>query len=204
VVFDVEGATMDDVSFSELVVRARTGEAEAVEQLLRSFEDEVRVMVRVRLPRALRSQFDSMDFVQAVWQSVLADPDPEAPSFDNPRHFRGYLAGVAQNKVWEAYRRRTSKKYDLGREESLYVRRAGREQARDVAAPDPTPSQEVQANDRLEQLLAGRPPVEAEVVRLRLEGRTFNEIAATTGLHERTVRKIIDTLRERMEARQWR
>jgi RNA polymerase sigma factor (sigma-70 family) len=204
VVFDDEGTAMDESSFSELVARARAGEAAAVEQLLRSFEEDVRLIVRGRLPRALRSQFDSMDFVQAVWQSVLADPDPAAPSFSSPGHFRGYLAGVAQNKVYEAYRRRTSKKYDLGREERLYVRKSGREQTREVAAPDPTPSQEVQAHDRLEQLLAGRPPLEAEIVRLRREDRTFEEIAAQTGLHERTVRKVIETLRKRMEARQWR
>jgi len=196
--------TLDDAHFSELVARARGGDVRAVEELLQSFEQDVRLIVRARLPRVLRSQFDSMDFVQAVWQSVFAGPDRPGLSFANPRHFRGYLAGVAQNKVWEAYRRRTSRKFDLGREESFYVRRGGRELTREVAAPDPSPSQNAQVDDRMEQLVAGRTPAEAEIIQLRRDGLSFDEIARRTGRHERTVRKVIDSLRERMEAREWR
>lgn len=196
---------MTEPGFADLVARARAGEAAAVAELTRAFEQDVRMMVRVRLPRALRAQFDSMDFVQAVWKSVLVGDVPEdAPTFRDPRHFRGYLAVVARNKVWEEHRRCSSRKYDLTREERLYVRRGGRDQAREVPAPDPTPSEQVQADDRLDQLLAGRPPLEALAVRMRRDGRTFEEIAAATGLHERTVRRVFDLLRERMEARQWR
>lgn len=195
---------MDDTEFIELVARARAGDEVAVERLLRAFEDDVRLMVRARLPRALRSQFDSMDFVQSVWTSLFAGPGPAVETFANVRHFLGYLAGVAQNKVWEEYRRRTrSQKYDLAREERLYVRRGVHEAPRDVAAPDPTPSQEAQAADRMDQLLAGRTPQEARVLELRRQGLTFEEIAARTGQHERTVRRLIEALRARMEARRW-
>ncbi len=195
---------MDDAAFVELIARARGGDAAAVAALLRSFEGEVRMMVRVRLPRALRTQFDSMDFVQAVWQSVFASPDRPALDFETAGHFRGFLAGVAQNKVFEEHRRRTrTQKYDLRREERLYVRKGDGETPLAVAAADPTPSQEVQADDCMEQLAAGRSPVEIEILRLRRQGLTFEEVAAETGLHERTVRRVIATIRARMEARQW-
>src|SRR5262249_24730828 len=152
---------MDDETFAGLVARARGGDAAAVEVLLSSFEDEVRMMVRGRLPRALRSQFDSMDFVQAVWQSLFTSPHQQAVAFDKRGHFGGYLAGVARNKVYAEFRRRTrSKKYDLAREERLYVRRGDHETSREVPAPGPTPSQEAQAGDRMDQLAAGRPAVE--------------------------------------------
>jgi RNA polymerase sigma-70 factor (ECF subfamily) len=109
---------------------------------------------------------------------------------------------VARNKVLEEYRRRTqAKKYDVAREEPLYVRRGGRDELREVVAPDPSPSQEAQAGDCWDQLLRGRDPREAEVVALRREGLTFEEIAARTGLHERAVRRVIELIRRRMEAR---
>src|SRR5436305_9375678 len=114
---------MVDADFVGLLARARAGDGEAVGRLLRAFEADVRMVVRVRLPRALRSQFDSMDFVQAVWQSVFTGDGGGLPRFDNERHFLGYLAGVARNKVYQEHRRRTTHKYDLGREEPLYVRR---------------------------------------------------------------------------------
>jgi RNA polymerase sigma-70 factor (ECF subfamily) len=192
---------MDDEVFVQLMARARGGDEAAVGELLRHYEEDVRLMVRVRLPRALRSQFDSMDFVQAVWQSFFSD-DPGR--FANSRHLRGFLAGVVRNKVHEEYRRRTrTRKYDMGREESLYVRRGGRDEPREVAAPDPSPSQNAQAADRWDQLLAGRSELEARVVELRRQGLTFDEIAEQTGLSERSARRIIDAIRERLEARRW-
>jgi RNA polymerase sigma factor (sigma-70 family) len=193
---------MLDGDFASLVTRARTGDEAAVRSLLQSFEDEVRLMVRVRLPRALRSQFDSMDFVQAVWKSVLIPGAAEPVVFANAEQFRGYLAGVARNKVLQEYRRRTqTRKYDLGREEPLYVRQGGRDEPREVVAPDPTPSQEVQALDRWEQLVRGRSPVETQAAELRRQGLTFEEIGQRLGLSERSVRRIIDAMRQRLEER---
>ncbi len=112
---------------------------------------------------------------------------------------------MARNKVYEEHRRRTrTKKYDLGREERLYVRKGERDVPREVVAPDPTPSEEVQADDRLDQLIQGRTPEEVRVVHLRRQGLTFDEIAGRLGIGERSVRRVIETIRERMEARQWR
>lgn len=196
-----EAAPMDDATFLDLVSRARRGDPVAIAELLRVFERDVRQMVRLKLPRTLRSRFDSMDFVQAVWASFFADEDgPDR--FDSPRHLRAYLAGVARNKVLEEYRKRTqTRKYDIGREEPLYVLRGGRERPLEVPSTEPSPSQHLQAEDRLAQLVAGRPPVEAQVVRLRQEGLTFEEIAQRTGLGERTVRRVIEGLKARVGER---
>lgn len=195
---------MDDPEFTGLLMRVRAGDEQAARQLLEAFEGELRLMVRVRLPNALRNQYDSMDFVQAAWASVLVGPGACDAHFEGPRQFLRYLSGVVQNKVWEEYRRRTrTKKYELAREERLYVRKGDHEEVREVVAPGPTPSQELQARDRLGQLLAGRSPAEIEVLELRRQGLTFQEIADRTGWHERTVRRLIDALRTRMEARRW-
>jgi RNA polymerase sigma-70 factor (ECF subfamily) len=196
---------MDDDDLAGLIARVKAGDADAIRDLIHRFERDVRTIVRVRLPQSLRSQFDSMDFVQAVWQSVLTKDGEDLGRFTNARHFRGFLAGVARNKVFEEHRRRTrTRKYNLKREEPLYVRRGDRELPREVPAPDPTPSQDAQAHDRFAQLVAGRSPQEAEVVELRRRGLTFEEIAAQTGLNERSVRRIIEAIRQRMEARKWR
>ena len=195
---------MEEEDLAGLLARLKTGDEIAARDLLRRFENDVRIMVRARLPRALRSQFDSMDFVQAVWQSVLMGSVEDLDQFENVPHFRGFLAGVVRNKIHEEYRRRTrTKKYDLSRQEPLYVRRGNREVLREVPTHGPTPSQDFQAQDRLEQMIAGRTPQEAEIVQLRRSGLTFGEIAEKTGLHERTVRRVIESVRERLEAKKW-
>src|SRR5947209_8126460 len=101
---------MDDVDFAGLIEGASLGDEAAVAALLRRFEPEIRLMVRVRLPRALRNQFDSMDFVQAVWTSVFAGKPDDVGKFADIGQFRGFLAGGARNKVYEEHRRRTRPK----------------------------------------------------------------------------------------------
>ena len=195
---------MDDVDLAGLIARVKTGDEDAIRDLIREFEGDVRTIVRVRLPQSLRSQFDSMDFVQAVWQSVLTNDNQDLGRFTNARHFRGFLEGIARNKVFEEHRRRTrTRKYSLQREEPLYVRRGDREMPREVAGTGPTPSQDAQAHDRYAQLIEGRTPQETEVVELRRRGLTYEEIAARIGLNERSVRRIIETIRQRMEDRKW-
>src|SRR5262249_8227665 len=154
--------------FTDLMERARSGDPAAVRDFLDRFEEEVRAMVRARLPRKLRPRFDSGDFVQAVWKSFFADSDAPRPEFQNQAHLRGCLGAVVRNRVQEQHRRLTrTAKHNLAREEPLYVSRGDREVPREVVSPDPSPSENVQAADRLEQLMAGFGPREIQVLTLR-------------------------------------
>ncbi len=191
-----------DDDFTELMRRARTDDPAAIRDFLARFEREVQMMVRARLPKKLRTQFDSVDFVQAVWQSFFSDLRENPRDFANTEHLRGFLAGVVRNKVQEQHRRLTrTEKYDVAREQSLYIRRGDREFLREVVSPEPSPSEMVQADDRMAQMTAGRSPREIEIVELRLQGLTFVEIAARTRMDERAVRRVIESVRSRMEAR---
>jgi RNA polymerase sigma-70 factor (ECF subfamily) len=191
---------LGDDDLSNCLAGAKAGDPTAIREFLSRFEEEVRIMVRARLPRKLRSRFDSVDFVQAVWQSFFSDLNQHGLNFDSEHHLRKFLEGVVRNKVFEQHRRLTrTAKYDLAREERLYVRRGDRDVPREVISPEPSPSQAAQASDRLEQLTAGCSPLEVDVITLRHQGLTFVEIATQTGVNERTARRIIDSARSRLE-----
>jgi RNA polymerase sigma-70 factor (ECF subfamily) len=191
-----------DDNFTDLMGRARSGDPAAVRDFLERFEDEVRAMVRARLPRRLRPRFDSGDFVQAVWKSFFTESDSPRLEFENEAHLRGFLGAVVRNKVHEQHRRLTrTAKHNLAREEPLYVSRGDREVPREVVSPDPSPSENVQEVDRLEQLVAGFGPREIQVLTLRRQGLTHAEVAARMGIHERSVRRIIEQFRSRLEGR---
>src|ERR1700722_7061746 len=151
----------NDDELNDLLSRARAGDEAATRDFLSRFEPEVTMMVRSRLPKRLRTQFDSTDFVQAVWKSLLVESGQNSRDFEDVQHFRGFLDDMDRNKVIEQQRRLTkTAKYDLTREERLYIRRGDREVARDVVSPEPSPSQAVQASDRMAQLTAGKSPRE--------------------------------------------
>lgn len=195
---------MADVGFAELIERIRSGDDEAVAELIARFGPEVRAMVRARLPAKIRGQFDSMDFAQDVWSVAFVNCRDRPEAFDDSGHLMSFLAAVVRNKVGHEHRRLTrTLKYDVRREEPLYVERNGHASPRDVVADDPTPSEYVQADDRLEQLTDGLPPDEVSAIRLRAEGLTFDEVGERLGVHEKWVRRVIDALRDRMERRRW-
>jgi RNA polymerase sigma factor (sigma-70 family) len=192
----------EDDDIADLMSRAKAGDQAAIRSFLARFDREVQMMVRARLPRSMRNQYDSADFVQAIWKSFFTDLPRNALSFEDARHLRGYLAGAVRNKVHEQHRRLTrTQKYDIWREERLYIRRGNQDVPREVVSSDPSPSQAAQAGDRLAQLIAGRSERDIEVIRLRRQGLTFEEISAVTGVNERTARRIIESARSEMEGR---
>jgi RNA polymerase sigma factor (sigma-70 family) len=191
---------MDDADFVGMVSRARGGDAGAARDLICRFEADVRMMVRVRLPKLLRNRFDSLDFTQAVWASVFVGLREDDESFRDEEQMRKFLGGVVRLKVLEEYRRHTrTRKYDLAREQPLYVRRNGRDRPIELPANEPTPSQVMQAGDQLNRLIAGRTDRAAEIIELRRLDLTFEEIAARMNLSERYVRRVVESLRERWE-----
>ncbi len=192
---------MDKAEFADLLDRAKRFDDQAVRQLLAAFEPEIRIMVRVQLPLKLRQKFDSIDFTQAVWASFFLRIREKDTPFESPRHLGAFLAGIAKNKVMEEHRKRTrTRKYDIRREEQLYVKRGGRDTPVEVVSSDPSPSEEAQAGDRLRQLLKCEGPEMAKIVEMRREGLSYEEIGPRVGLHERTVRRMVNGMRSRMEA----
>ena len=129
---------MNDANLAEVFTKAREGDEAAIVTVVSRCEKEVRTVVREMLPRLLRSRFDSTDFLQAVWTSVLVKegegpgPGPGPGPFENSRHVLGYLAGVARNKVREEHRRQTTRKYDMKRNQPLYTVRGDREVPREL------------------------------------------------------------------------
>ncbi len=194
---------MSDDDFEELLQKTKEGDPEAARRFLDVFQTEVRAMVRNRLPKKLRNRFDSMDIVQQIWTSFFSDLHEKPRQFDNIQHLRGFLAGVAKNKVFQEHRRQTmTAKFQIDREEPLYVQKGGQVVPRELVGTEPTPSKHAQAGDRFQQLTAGRLPHEVEVIKLRRQGWTFEEIAEQTQLSDRTIRRIIDSARARLESSQ--
>lgn len=191
-----------DEELRALMARAKEGDREAMGEFLTRYEREVLIMVRARLPREIRGQYDSIDFVQAVWKSLIPELQKSARSFENERHLLQFLAGVVRNKVMEQHRRLTrTAKYNVRIEEGLYVRRGGAEQPRELASSDPSPSQMAVERECFTRLTARRSPLEVRVLSLRREGRTYQEIAAETQVDERSLRRIIDAAWARLERR---
>jgi RNA polymerase sigma factor (sigma-70 family) len=178
--------------FSALMEQVRLGSPQAAEQLWQKYGPYVVHVVRRSLHRRVRSQFDSQDFAQAAWASFF-NHLPEARRFDTPGALVGFLSKLARNKVVTEHRRLHGTDRGVQLERRLDDSAAASEY---IDARTPTPSQEAVADELVERLTAGQPPLYGRIVRMRREGFTAVEIAEREKTSTRTVRRVLTDLKK--------
>jgi RNA polymerase sigma-70 factor (ECF subfamily) len=164
-----------------------SGDREAVERVFSNYEPYLRVVVRRHLPVGLRPKFDSVDVVQSVWACVLHGLRDSGWHFASAEQLRSFLVLVTRHRLTDRYRH--------------YQRALDHEQPLEATPPDllpastqPRPSEFAQAEDLWEKMLALCPPEHHELLRLKRQGLPLAEIAARTGLHEGSVRRVLRQL----------
>lgn len=182
--------------FADLMRRLSDGSDDAARELLDRYGEHILRVVRRKLSRELRSKFDSVDFVQAVWASFFADM-PRQRRFDHPQALMAFLVTLAQNKVVDAVRQRMqSRKFDINRERPLPLDGSVVGDGGGMAARQPTPSQEAVANDEWRRLLADLPDRYRRMLVLLREGHTQKDIARELNVNEKTIRRVLEKLNE--------
>ena len=188
--------TEAESGFQNLMEQIAAGSEAAVEQLLGRYGDHLCRAVRRRLSRALRPKFDTADFVQAVWASFFCNRR-ELANFEHSGQLVAFLTRVASNKVIDECRHRLqTQKADVARECSISDKTS---QELVVPGHEPRPSQVAIMHERLDQLRGGVPTRYRQIVDLRAEGQSQEEIADKLGVSEKTVSRVLNKLRSRME-----
>lgn len=179
----------DDSDFAKLIERLRSGDPAAVDELCRRYGPFIQAVVRRQLHPRLRDRFDSLDFVQDVWASVLAIP-PERFAFDSPEALAAYLRQIAANRVTEVFRQRfQTQKEDITRERSD-------PSARDrVASRAPTASQRAIAAEEWERLVARFPTGQRPILERYRDGHKLEDIADEAGVSLSTINRVVGRLR---------
>jgi len=176
-----------------LLERLCTGDVQAAEEVFRAYEPYLRMVVRRQLPTRLRAKFDSVDVVQSVWADVLQGFREAGWRFANSAQLRAFLLKVTRNRFIDRVRQHQRA---LEREQPL----ADYDLQEAVASDEPRPSEVAQADELWQQMLANCPPAHQELLRLKRQGKSLAEIAAQTGLHPSSVRRILYDLARRLAA----
>ncbi len=184
--------------FLDLMRRVQEGDEQAAEELHASYGEHILRVVRRRLHHPLRNRFDSCDFVQSVWKSFFARVTKTC-QFDSPQALDAYLQKMARGKVADAYRKGTqTARHNCRNEHSLHEPPGeGGEGALQscLAAPTPTPSKEAAAHECWENLTQGKCELDRQILALRREGCTYEEIAARLPEKKLTPKRIQRLLR---------
>jgi len=186
-------------TLSELLERARQDSEGSAQEIVERYGSYILRAVRRRLNKKLRSKFDSVDFVQAVWASFFALP-ADRLQFDRPQQLVDFLMGLARNKVVDAVRQRLeTQKYDINRELPLYDSTAV--DAREVKARGPTASQVAIAKEEWQRAQDSAVPREERIVNWIQRGQSLESIAREIGVSVKTIRRVLERIRQRPTAR---
>jgi RNA polymerase sigma-70 factor (ECF subfamily) len=178
-------------TLENLLEQLDSGNDAAIERAMIAYEPYLRMVVRRQLPNTLRAQFDSMDIVQSVWVRVLTGFRQAGWRFANTAQLRAFLVRVTRNRFVDRVRQQQRRQRH---EQSLQPS----DWERFTSARQPEPCEELQAAELWEQMLAQCPPVHHAVLELKRQGLPLAEIAARTGLHESSVRRILYALARKL------
>jgi RNA polymerase sigma-70 factor (ECF subfamily) len=171
------------------------GDPEAARLAFVTYEPYLRMVVRRQLSGAMRTRFDSLDIVQSVWADLLGGFRAGAWSFESTDQLRSFLVRATLNRLVDRSRRERN---SLSREQSIDPDSLGVAAKSDGSAA----GERLEADELWEQMVERCPPQHRELLALRREGLPLAEIAARTGLHESSVRRVLYELAARIAARQ--
>lgn len=184
---------MAELPADALIDRMARGDMQAAGALFDAYAPYLRALVRRQLSDQLRAKFDSADVVQSVWVQVIRRLGRDGWTVDDEARLRALLATIARRRLLTRVRQLSA---------GVAAEKTGPDEA--DAVPDdsrPRPSEVVQAEELWDTMLDLCPPEHHPVLVLRREGLPLAEIAARTGLHEGSVRRILRRLARELALR---
>jgi RNA polymerase sigma-70 factor (ECF subfamily) len=159
------------IAFDSLLRRVKTGNAEAVDQLIREFEPHIRRAARIRLlDPAVRRIVDSTDICQSVLAKFFKNLALGRFQLDEAADLERLLTVMVRNKVIDWMRRESLRRAE-SHPDSVHVATKDQED----------PARIAEARDELAWLYAELPPDARRIARQRAEGSSWAEISRTEG-----------------------
>lgn len=171
-----------------LLRRIRSGQTDAATDLYRRYARRIQALARKQIGPALGKRVEPEEIVQSVFRTFfrrLTEGHYEVPAGEE---LWGLFLVMALNKVRSAARFHGQERRDVGRTEHLA-------HEAQLATDDEHLATLQQV---VTELLDRIPKSHSDVVSLRIEGHTVEEIASITGLSKRTTERVLQRFRARL------
>ena len=142
------------------------------------------MVVRRQVASRVRAKFDSTDIVQSVWADVVDGLRRLDWTFHQRDQLRALLVKMTRNRLVDRLRQQ---RRALAHEVALEHPQAESLAARNAS----TVSEDFYAAELWDQMLGVCPPAHARVLEMKRGGASLDQIAAQTGLHKSSVRRIL-------------
>lgn len=171
----------------------RQGDEDAARQIVENYLDRLLLLARRRLSQRLASRVDAEDIVQSVFRTFFHRLKEGKFVFAEQDDLCKLLMRITLHKTLRQVAFHKAAKRDPGMETAQGEHH--REQLLALLDAEPTPEATVAFCDQLEHFLAQLRPQERQILELRLQGFTNEEIAQKLGLYDRKIRRVLEHVR---------
>ena len=168
-----------------LIAGIRAGDERAVVDLLQRYEIEVRRFLRFQLSSpSLRRLVDSVDLCQSVFFAFVEDVRRGKHRSLTQDQLKALLMAIARNRLVDVARRQRAQKRGSGR-----VVNAATDVMGALADQRPGPAEIVERDDAFAAVMEAIAAVDRDVVRRRLNGESWNDLAESEKSSPEAIRK---------------
>jgi RNA polymerase sigma-70 factor (ECF subfamily) len=189
-------------SFADVMDRLRVGEEGAAREVFQRFAGRLIGLARRRLDARLLHKVDPEDVVQSVYKSFFLRHGEGQLDLGDWGGLWGLLVVITLRKCANQVKYHRRERRAAGREVSPEPAAGGSGPAWEAADAEPTPAEAAVLAETVEALLRDLEPPEREIIELSLQGYTVQEIKERLGRAERTVRRVREHARRKLERQQ--
>ncbi len=180
---------------ADLIARCRGGDPQAEEILFQRHLGRLVALVRARVSKKLASRFDPDDVVQSAYRSFFGRLEKGYFTLDCDRDLWSLLATIALNKLHRQVAHHKAAKRSVDKEQPPPDNSSLFGPDRYLAADEPPPDEAAALVEEIERVMRPLQPLQRQMLELRLQNHTVEEIAAAINRSERTVRRFLESLR---------
>ncbi|MFO0819414.1 MAG: sigma-70 family RNA polymerase sigma factor [Pirellulales bacterium] len=196
---DQLGESLDDPRFS-MLRGLSNGEERAYVEFWRRYGDRLRALADARLPAYLQNRLEADDVVQSACRSFFRRVTGGELTLSDSENLWRLLCAMTLNKVRMQIRYHMRQRRSPRREVPLETP-AESSTAPNIqpAAAASTPEELAMFAEQLEQLMSALSDEERRMVELKLQDYSGEEIASRLNCSERTVRRLLQRVRDRWQ-----
>lgn len=187
-----------DTTSADLLARWRAGDQTAAEEIFRRYFERLLALAQSRLSGRLARRIDPEDVVQAAYCCFFLAARQGRFAFSDRGDLWRLLVSITLHKLRQSTEYHAAGKRSVSREFDLRSTGQSRADPDVVLARDPTPAEAAALADTVERALRGLGPFERRMVEFWLQGYALEEIAEATDSCERTVRRVLGRVKERL------
>lgn len=183
-------------SVKKTLAKVNAGDSVAEAEIVERFADKIQHVATRRLDGRLSGKLSPEDVVQSVFRSFFRRNQEGEFHFENWKALGGLLATIAARKCTRSHREFTTQSRNVDREDNGAASFASAAQS----ANEPTPDELVALRDTIDWALSNMDDKHQQIILLGLSSYSAREIARIVGRTQRTVRRVLDKFRERLES----